>query len=131
MKTKHYIAIDTKETNEWGEKLLLPITPPYKDLRLLGELLGIPKRTLYRMVSGDAEDKGIAIEVVYLTREKRKGDFMRNYVLKIKVDDTWKYFRAYEIKENALHNFEIYKHLFDIVLFENDTIIKRYERAKE
>ena len=56
---------------------------------------------------------------------------MRNYVLKINVSGEWKYFRSYEIKEHAEDNFEMYKYLFDIVLFENDKVIKRFEMAKE
>lgn len=56
---------------------------------------------------------------------------MRMYVLKIKIEDEWKYFRSYEIKEHAEENFEMYKYLFDIVLFNGTEIVKRFERAKE
>ena len=56
---------------------------------------------------------------------------MRNYVLKILVNQEWKYFRSYEIESHALEKFEIYKYLFDIVMFEGGTIVKRFERAKE
>jgi hypothetical protein len=56
---------------------------------------------------------------------------MRKFVLKIKVDTEWKYFRSYEVEQHAIDNFEMYKYIFDIVLFDGDKVIKRYERAKE
>lgn len=69
MLVKHYIAIDTKELNEEGEKLLLPICPPYKSLRDLGDAIGIANlRHLFKMASGEiANNKdNVAIEIVYL-----------------------------------------------------------------
>ena len=56
---------------------------------------------------------------------------MRMYVLKIKIEDEWKYFRSYDIEQHAMDNFEMYKYLFDIVMFDGDKVVKRYERAKE
>jgi hypothetical protein len=73
MLTKHYIAIDTKETNIDGEKLLLPISPPYKSLRGLGNAIGIVNlRHLYKMASGEIKSNknNVAIEIVYIEGEE-------------------------------------------------------------
>ena len=74
MKTKHYIAVDIKETNEKGEKLLLPITPPYETLRELGDALGMYSiRYLYKLVNNEIKNpkSHIGIEIVYLTKERK------------------------------------------------------------
>lgn len=56
---------------------------------------------------------------------------MRTYVIKIKIDSEWKYFRSYDIEQHALEKFDLYKELFDVVLFDNGKIVKRFEKAKE
>ena len=56
---------------------------------------------------------------------------MGNYVLKIKIEDEWRFFRGYEIKEHAVEKYNEFKEIFDIALFDGERIIKQMLHGRE
>lgn len=68
MLKKHYIMVDNIETNECGEKLLLPICPPVRTMLELCEFTHFSRSYLCNIKNG-RRSANFNIETIWIERE--------------------------------------------------------------